>query len=69
MSLVGVVVESAIEVAVAFKLLGDAVRTVGTAEVKRFVAFSCRLHFGPNCPETASASQFIGSNEPNGATK
>lgn len=64
MSLVGVVVESAIEVAVAFELLGYAVRAIGAAEVKRFIAFAGCLHFGPNCPETAPASQFVGSNKP-----
>ena len=65
MSFVGVVVESAVEVAVAFELLGYAVRAIGAAEVKRFVAFARCLHFGPNCPETAPASQFVGSNKPN----
>lgn len=69
--LVGVVVESAIQIAVALQLFGYAVRVVGAAEVHAFVAVVVdsgqhrrRLDLRPDGAEASTAGHFIGRREP-----
>lgn len=67
MGLVGVVVRSAVERAVALELAPNAQRAVGTAEIEILVAIAGAnrtLHLGPNGAETAPARHFIRRREP-----
>lgn len=67
--LVGIVVESAIEIAIAFQLFADAKGTVGAAEVKTVIAVitarqSRQFHLCPNSSESSATGHFVSRREP-----